>query len=1167
MKINFIVLLITLSFNLLSAQKQRLQKYIEEGRTFEEIYKRADRMVRLHQMEDKSYRKAYQEGRHKKDNQDNDRLRLERWAWYWRDRLNEDGSFPDLQNQLELYKSVKSNSFYRNASVWKHEGPIKNTGGYWGMGRTTHIDFHPSQNGTFYVAAPNGGLWKTTDGGVNYVSLGEDLPQQPVGVVVVDPKNPNNIFISLGEKEGWWQYGLGVYKSTDGGQTWKTTGLSWRLTESKVLFNLIMNPRNSNILLAATNNGLFKTYNGGNSWVKVLNDNYSDVVFMPGDTSVVYAAKNDYWGSCEVFKSTDGGSNFTQVSSFNTQKAYLKFAVTEANPQWLGVNASQDNTKKFFLSTNAGLSFTYKSDLPENLVFLISQVNPQIMYTGYVNVFKSIDGGQTWNQLTHWHGGTPYPEIHADQRYIGFHPRNKNEIYFCNDGGVYRYNETNDQWTELVNNLPITQFYKMALSNTNPPNLIGGSQDNGGFIRRANGTWGNTNGGDAMWQEIDPSNPNIGYTEYWGGTAVYRTTNNFFNLSEINQNIPGTPQGQWVTPFGLNPKNPKTFIIGYHDVFVSYNRGDQFSKLSQNLTGAEDRDLRVVRISPLDTLTILTTQANMVYRTYDYGKNWQKTNLTQSFEITDLCYHTKDTNKVWLSRSGLGNVKVMESKDRGKTWTNATANFVNTPVLALCYDEASNILFAGTDVGVFYSEAGNWDWQYYGTGLPYTSVTDLDIHHQTRKLYVSTYGRGFYSIDLPECFPLSVEVGAQVLDGSFSALDTVNYCVGQDINLRCNTTLTQGTFRWTGPQNLDSTFSQNQNIFIGKANFSKTGFYYLTYTSLDGCVKLDQVYVKVNNNPSGRITTDAKILDCNHSQILLRSSNQSVDFRYDWSYNGIPISDSSAMQISEPGLYHFKLLNTRTNCFVKDSVFIRKVEAPMLEASKQDVNCHGDSTGLIEWTFTGGLFPFTYTLSDDRLKNQKSQVNAGKYTIQVSDSVNCVHEIEIEILEPAPIVVVETITHAKGSNGKIEIVASGGVPPYTFQWFDDQLQIGDQTQIENLVPGKYRLELVDSNQCKKYFEYWVLDASSVIETDEWSELIYPNPAMDFVNIDLREYPNSRLIYQLISESGADQKRSGSIMGGTIQKISLNNLVSGIYILRLTDQQKARDFKIKVISNK
>lgn len=1159
---------IILYFNISFAQNQKLQAYIEEGHGFHEIYQKADRMIRRHQLEDEPYRKEYRKGKKSKDWIDNERLHLERWAWYWRDRVADDGSFPDLQRQQILYQELQKGTQYRNVSVWKHEGPVRNTGGYWGMGRTTHIDFHPSQNGTFYVAAPNGGLWKTTDGGATYNSLGEQLPQQPVGVVIVDPRNANNIFISLGEKEGWWQYGLGVYKSTDGGQTWKTTGLSWKLTESKVLFSMVMNPRNSNVLLAATNNGLYKTYNGGNSWVKVLPDNFSDVIFKPGDTTTVYAAKNDYWGSCEVFKSNDGGSNWTQVSSFNTQKAFLKLAVTQADPNYLAVNASQDGAKKLFLSTNSGNSFSYMSDMPENLVFYISQQNPSLMYCGYVNPYQSRDGGRSWNQMSHWHGGTELPEVHADQHYLIAHPRIKSDLYFCNDGGVYRYNENTEQWTELVHGLPITQFYKMAVSNTNPPSLIGGSQDNGGFIRRSSGAWGNTNGGDAMWQEIDPTNANIGYTEYWGGTAVYRTNNNFFNLTEISINVPGDPQGQWVTPFGLNPKNPKTFIIAYHEVFVSHNRGDQFVKLSTNLTGAEDRDLRIVRFNPLDTQTILASYANTVYHTRDYGRNWSKTTVSLNNDVTDICFHSKDTNKVWLSRSGLGTIKIMESRDRGRTWTNATSNFVNTPVLALCYDEASNILFAGTDIGVFFSEAGNWNWQYYGTGLPNTSVTDLDIHQQTRKLYISTYGRGFYSIDLPDCSPLAVNIAAQNANGAFQLIDTMNFCVSQPIVIKCNENLNSGTFRWTGPLNLDTTMNQNPGLNLGSATLSKTGNYVLVYTSANGCTRTDQIYIKVNNNPSARIRNDYPVLDCKHDQLRLFSSNTSVDFSYIWTDSMKQVlSDSAVQMVTEPGWYFFKLSNKRTACSVSDSFYVKEFVSPKIEFSASNPKCFGDSTGSIRWNVLYGVPPLKYTYSDTMLFINPDRLPSGSYTIKVSDSLNCEAGLQVELQSPPALDVDAVIKHSNQNNGKIELNPKGGVAPYRFLWIKNGEEFSRDSNLFQIDSGLYTLFLTDSFGCEIIREFRILDAS-LSQYDPFDAIrIYPNPAVSEFSLDPRNMGNDGIHYELMDATGKVVMLRGAITGPFIHKINVAHLVPGNYLLRVFNKNSKRDFKIQIVNHK
>ncbi|MEP7197660.1 MAG: T9SS type A sorting domain-containing protein [Saprospiraceae bacterium] len=771
MKRLILFFVIAFFYNILNAQVQNLTKYIEQGRTFDEIYSKASKMLRKGQLSEEE--EVEKKKRNKKYVQEEEFMRLERWAWYWKDRTNPDGSLYDPTEQWKLFKSAKSNNeFSRSSLNWKHEGPISNSGGYWAMGRTTHVDFHPTDANTFYVAAANGGLWKTTDSGLSYTSLGESLPQQPVGIVVVDQKNPNNIYITIGEKDGWWQYGLGVYKSTDAGKTWNPTGLSYKLSDNKVIFALAMSPTNSNILIAATNNGIHKTINGGQSWTKVRPENFSDVKFKIDNPNIVYAATNDYYGSCEVFQSSDEGDNWNQISNFNKQKSFFRLVTTYANPNYLGVNASEDGNRSFYLSKNAGQSFEFISNPPENSVLFISPFETDVVYCGYTKIHKSYDGGYSWKTITNWYNDGVLPEVHADHHFVSVNIRKPNELYFCNDGGLNRYDENSEDWQELSNGLPITQFYKMAISSTTPPVLIGGSQDNGGYVRKANGKWGNTNGGDAMWQLIDQTDSRYGFTEYYGGKAVYRTSNTFNNLTDIYGNIPGAPEGQWVTPFNLNPKNTKTFLIGYHDVFVSNDRGNSFHKISENLTGAEDKDLRNVEISPVDTNIVMATYANQLYYTYNFGLNWSKVTLPTSFDITSIEFHPTDTNRIWATRAGMGQFKVQESKDRGKTWKNITSNFVNTPASVVRFDRGSNTLFVGTDIGVFYSDADVINWQYYGNNLPNTSVTDIEIHKATRRMYISTFGRGFYSIELPAthnavtliCPGKKIETACQIQD-------------------------------------------------------------------------------------------------------------------------------------------------------------------------------------------------------------------------------------------------------------------------------------------------------------------------------------------------------------------------------------------------------------------
>ena len=172
----------------------------------------------------------------------------------------------------------------------------------------------------------------------------------------------------------------------------------------------------------ATSAGLYRTYNGGTNWTRIRTENFSDVKFKIGDTTTIYAAINDYWGSCEILKSTNAGNSWSQISIFNQQKAFLKLYTTPADPEYLAINQSVDGKRNFLLSKNSGANISFVSEMPENLTFLISPTNKNILYCGYVVLYRSDDGGKNWNQISNWYGGTGLPEVHADHHYAAFHP-------------------------------------------------------------------------------------------------------------------------------------------------------------------------------------------------------------------------------------------------------------------------------------------------------------------------------------------------------------------------------------------------------------------------------------------------------------------------------------------------------------------------------------------------------------------------------------------------------------------------------------------------------------------------------------------------------------------------------------------------------------------------
>lgn len=677
---------------------------------------------------------------------DDEWVKYQRWKYTWRDRVMPDGSFPPLAEQYDTYRRLQTGSVSRNNSPeWKLEGPKKNTGGgYWGMGRTKHVAFHPTNPDIFYVGTPDGGIWKTFDSGTNWISLGDHLPYLPVGIIRIDAQHPDTLYISLGGKSGWWEWGLGIYKSTDGGATWAPSGLNYALSDNWVIYALEISPDNPQMLLAATNKGLWKTADGGANWTKKMDGEITDLKLKPDDATVAYAVLHNYWEHDNLFKSTNSGDTWTQSTNFTETQNDTKIIVTPAAPEWVGLRMS--NGKKFWLSKEAGQNFEYRSELPEDAILSFSPSDSNIIYTSGVVVFRSVDQGATWEQITHWYNNGIHPEVHADVHDIVHYPHAPKTLFFCNDGGIYRHNEQTNSWTDLSNGLGIAQFYRIAVSETGFFRLAAGSQDNGGWLRKGSTIWSHTNGGDAMTQAIDPTNSNIMFTEYYGGNAIYRSTDSWFSNTTISDNLPDDPSGDWVTPFVMNPLRPASMLFGFHDIYRTYDRGDHYDIISQNLTGSVDNKIRDVRYAPSDTNIIVASWSNKMYRTTNGGQSWVTRTVTGNEGVTRLAVHPSNPAIIWATKGGYeANKKVFKSTNGGTVWANISTNMPNVPVNCIIYDSLTNYLIAGTDIGVFYTDANTINWQPYGQGLPNVWVLDLQIRQVTRTLYVGTHGRGVYS--------------------------------------------------------------------------------------------------------------------------------------------------------------------------------------------------------------------------------------------------------------------------------------------------------------------------------------------------------------------------------------------------------------------------------------
>jgi len=684
---------------------------------------------------------------------DNDFHRFKRWEWYWSTRILEDGTFPDLLEQRAVYEDLQRSQRGERSNNWVNINQTVADGGYNGMGRLTSVAFHPTNAEIMYVGAPIGGIWKTTDGGQTWAALGDSLPYIGVGQVCVDHQNPDILYITVGDHMGWWNYGLGVFKSIDGGITWQPTSNTSTFNNEVAYLRMVMNSGNSQELFVAQTNGLYRTQDGGENWEIVRPGSHNDVVYQPGNDSTLYACTDDYWGSSELFVSYDHGDTWLQLSDFDQSYASMQITVTPNDPNYLGIQYNTNGTSQFELSTDGGYTWESPSDMPENGIVFFSPIDKYQVYCGFMNVWKSNDAGWTWDQNSLWYFDPEYHEVHADQRNVAFHPIT-NDIYFCNDGGLYKYNEQNDEWTDLSNGLIITQFYRIAVSQQDETFMIGGTQDNGGRKRIGNNQWAAINGGDAMEVAIDWHDDQIIYTTYIYG-QLYRSNDQWYDDVYYEITPSQTTGGAWVTPYVIDPNESNTVVAGYEDVFRSDNKGDDWEMISNGLTGNEDNKLAAIAVAPGNSNYIYAARGNKLYATYDGGQNWVSHNAflggTSGAEVTYIVVHPTDPLQLWVTIGGYqASKKVRYSDDGGDTFVSWNANLPNTPINCAIIDKESPQydLYIGTDAGVFVRPFNSDEWIYYGAAMPNTSVTDLEIQYNTRKLRAGTFGRGIWENDL-----------------------------------------------------------------------------------------------------------------------------------------------------------------------------------------------------------------------------------------------------------------------------------------------------------------------------------------------------------------------------------------------------------------------------------
>jgi len=736
---------------------------------------------------------------------------FKRWEYYMAPRVYPSG---DLTLPSQTYRNyrqweqdlIQAGTPKSTNGSWTIIGPIgKPTGG--GAGRLNFVRFDPTNSNTIWVGAPDGGLWKTTNGGTSWTTNTDQLSIIGVSDVAIDPTNTQIMYLATGDNDGGDTYSIGVLKSTDGGATWNTTGLTWATTQGRTIGRLLINPSNPNIIMAFSSAGIFRSTNGGTSWSNPTGTfATSDAEFKPGDANTVYACGTSFK------RSTDGGATWTAVTLPLTSNQRLAVAVSPANSAYVYVlGAGNDfGYRGLMRSTNSGAAFTTMSTTPNVLGFdnggdtggqgwydlavAVSPTNAEEVIVGGINHWRSTNGGSTWTMVSHWFGGYSKPYVHADVHDIQFLPGSGTTIFSANDGGIFKTTNSGSSWADLSANLAIAQQYRFSLSTSSATMVLAGHQDNG-TNRTTNGTsWTEVGGGDGMDCFIDRTNNNRQIASVYYGDYS-RTTTGGTNFADIND---PAVQGDWVSPIKQDPTDANiAYAAGRPALYKTSNIWATSVTWTTMGTPAPSANTIIeFAIAPSNNqvIYVLKQGTGGISKSTNGGTSFTSCATPTTAAIPSwVAVSNTDPNVVFVTYSGYSSTnKVYKSTNGGTSWTNISTGLPNIPMNCIVYQNGAaggDGVYIGTDLGVFYRDNGTNTWIDFSSGLPNCAVTDLEIYYATGRLRAATYGRGTWDSDLYSAVP-------SLPTASFEA-NATTVCEGSAVSFTNTSSGVPTSYSWT----------------------------------------------------------------------------------------------------------------------------------------------------------------------------------------------------------------------------------------------------------------------------------------------------------------------------------------------------------------------------------
>jgi len=715
--------------------------------------------------------------------------------WFFRQRAFPLNHIPLEAQQRGFAQAVELQSLARepnqdgratSRNAWVPAGPT-NIGG-----RITALGVHPDEPNRIFAGAADGGVLRSLDGGTTWEPLTDDFPSLSIGAIAMDPVDPDIIYVGTGEANaaGDTYAGTGIYRSTDGGDSWEWLGLP----SSYKIGRIVVSPLDSQDIFVAVMGGLYannpergvyRTDDGGQNWERCLYVSDStgaiDVAVNPQDPQILYAAMWERWRrphdrhvggiTSGIYRSTNGGDTWTQLFTGlptpSTTVGRIGLSLCASQPDVL--YAIYADHPGYFLgaykTVNGGDTWTQLNDGAISDVFSsfgwyfgnirVAPSNPNHVYALGVPLYRSTNGGAAWDEIG--------SSVHVDRHALYISPDDPNYLIDGNDGGVYVSTNLGDNWTKSYN-LPITQFYAITFDVQQPQRLYGGTQDNS-TMRTLTGNlndWDVILGGDGFYVNVDYTNSNTIYAEYqWGW--LFRSLDGGYSFDGAMDGINGSDRRNWSTPVVMDPSDPQTLYYGTYRVYQTTNGADSWSAMSGDLTGGEGSGgltygtITTIDPSPADPdYVYVGTDDARVWVTTNGGGNWTRIDggLPERW-VTRVAGDPFSAQTAYVTLSGYRNDEflphVFRTTNAGMSWVDVSSNLPEIPVNDIVVDpDNPATLFVATDAGVFVSFDTGGEWFAVGGNLPNCAVHDLALDPVARSLIAGTHGRSMFRYDLQQ---------------------------------------------------------------------------------------------------------------------------------------------------------------------------------------------------------------------------------------------------------------------------------------------------------------------------------------------------------------------------------------------------------------------------------